>query len=233
MLIPNSDTVNGVFPGKSSFPQHFDPEHPLTFDSTCAGIGEGTRWYDWYTLEEVSAQPGENITLSAPLEHINVHARGGAIFTLQTPRYTTAETKNSSYSLLVTLDDNESASGTVYLDDGVSLEPEDTKLITVSRHILYRMWKSRTLTDMLQFTYKNGCLRSSISGTYAEVGALANITIAGLKEEPQGYWMGYGGRECPKDQLSMEYSGGVMKITGMEGTTSNGAFEHELEMYVK
>jgi alpha-glucosidase len=113
VLIPNVDTVNGVFPG----------------------IGEGTRWYDWYTLEEVSAQPQENKTLSAPLEHINVHARGGTVFILQEPEYTTAEVKNSSYSLLVALDENESAKGTVYLDDGVSLEPASTKLVTVSYNV--------------------------------------------------------------------------------------------------
>lgn len=110
VLIPNVDSVNGVFPG----------------------IGEGTRWYDWYTLQEVSAQPQENTTLSAPLEHINVHARGGTVFILQEPGYTTAETKNNSYSLLITLDDNDSATGTVYLDDGVSLEPQTTKIVTVS-----------------------------------------------------------------------------------------------------
>ena len=70
--------------------------------------------------------------MSAPLEHINVHARGGTVFVLQEPKYTTAETKNSSYSLLVTLDDNDEATGSVYLDDGESLVPETTKVVTVS-----------------------------------------------------------------------------------------------------
>jgi len=57
VLTPNVEIVKGVFPG----------------------IGQGERWYDWYTLQEVQAQPGENVTLSAPLEHINVHVRGGSI----------------------------------------------------------------------------------------------------------------------------------------------------------
>ena len=96
------------------------------------GIGEGTRWYDWYTLQEVHAAPHQNITLSAPIEKINVHARGGTVFVLQTPGYTTEETKNSPYSLLVTLDVNGGAKGSVYLDDGVSLHPAETKIVTVS-----------------------------------------------------------------------------------------------------
>ena len=109
VLEPNVETVNGVFPG----------------------IGEGTRWYDWYTLEEVQASAGENKTLDAPLEHINVHVRGGSILALQQPQYTTAETRNTSYSLLVALDDDNSATGSVYLDDGVSLEPSATRLVQV------------------------------------------------------------------------------------------------------
>lgn len=113
MLIPNVDEVRGVFPG----------------------IGEGTRWYDWYSLQEVQAQPQENVTLSAPIEHINVHVRGGTIFILQDPAYTTEETRTNPYSLLVTLDDSGSAIGSLYLDDGVSLEPDATKTVTVSNSI--------------------------------------------------------------------------------------------------
>lgn len=109
VLVPNVETVNGVFPG----------------------IGEGTRWYDWYTLAEVQASPGENKTLDAPLEHINVHVRGGSILALQQPQYTTAETRDTPYSLLIALDDDSSAAGSVYLDDGVSLEPDATRLVQV------------------------------------------------------------------------------------------------------
>ena len=175
-----------------------------------AGIGEGTRWYDWYTLKEVSAKPQENVTLSAPLEHINVHARGGAIFTLQTPAYTTEETKNNPYSLLVVLDDNESATGMVYLDDGVSLVPNATKIV--------------------QYTYSNGCLRSSIEGPYQESAALANITIIGMKSEPSSCCIAYAGSQCQGGQVDTQYSNGVLRITGMEQSTQGGAFAEALEL---
>lgn len=49
VLAPNVETVQGVFPG----------------------IGEGTRWYDWYTLAEVQAKPQENVTMDAPLEQVD------------------------------------------------------------------------------------------------------------------------------------------------------------------
>ena len=127
VLFPNVETVSGVFPG----------------------IGEGTRWYDWYTLAEVAAQPQQNVTLDAPLEHINVHVRGGSILALQQPKYTTTETRNTSYSILVALDDNNEASGTLYLDDGESLSPPATRLVTVSSlHNLIALslsWKAKVL----------------------------------------------------------------------------------------
>lgn len=61
-----------------------------------------------------------------------VHARGGTVFVLQEPEYTTAETKATPYSLVVFLDANNAAQGSVYIDDGVSLHPDATKLVTVS-----------------------------------------------------------------------------------------------------
>lgn len=110
VLVPNVETVQGVFPG----------------------VGLGERWYDWYTLTEVDAEPGENVTLQAPLEHINVHVRGGAVLVLQEPKLTTAETRKTPYSLLVALDSNSAASGDLYLDDGESLQPNATRLVQVS-----------------------------------------------------------------------------------------------------
>ncbi|KAL1871929.1 hypothetical protein Daus18300_004565 [Diaporthe australafricana] len=57
VLEPLATTVKGVFPG----------------------VKDGTRWYDWYTLDEVDATPGENKTLDAPLVHQPIHIRGGYI----------------------------------------------------------------------------------------------------------------------------------------------------------
>lgn len=96
------------------------------------GIGDGTRWYDWYTLQEVKGvNPSENVTMAAPLEHINVHIRGGSIIPMQQPAYTTAQNRANPYSLLVALDNDENATGSLYLDDGKSIEPDTTKQVNV------------------------------------------------------------------------------------------------------
>ncbi|KPM37284.1 Alpha-glucosidase [Neonectria ditissima] len=188
VLTPNSKTVRGVFPG----------------------IGQGTRWYDWYTLDEVHIKPQENITLDAPLEHINLHVRGGTVLTLQKPGNTTAATRRNAFSLLITLDDNQYAEGNVYLDDGVSLEPEATMIVS--------------------YTFNKGVLRAETNGTYQVSTPLDKITIAGLRKEPKGVEFRYN-HKLIKDPLPvLEYINSTAYITGLDQYTARGAFEHGFQL---
>jgi alpha-glucosidase len=110
VLEPQVTTVKGVFPG----------------------VAAGTIWYDWYTLKKMDVAPQENKTLQAPLEHINVHVRGGSILPLQQPGYTTTESRLNPFGLVVALDGDGYAEGSLYLDDGYSLVPNATKVVEVS-----------------------------------------------------------------------------------------------------
>ena len=103
------------------------------------GVGAGTIWYDWYTLEKVAAAPGENKTIKAPLVHLPVYVRGGSIIPIQRAGNTTATSRKMPWSLLVALDSNSEAEGSLYLDDGVSLNPSATKKVEVclTRHEAY------------------------------------------------------------------------------------------------
>ncbi|EME46003.1 glycoside hydrolase family 31 protein [Dothistroma septosporum NZE10] len=188
VLVPNVNTVSGVFPG----------------------IGEGTRWYDWYSLQEVDAKPQQNVTMDAPLEHINVHVRGGAILPLQTPGYTTAETRNGSFSLLVTLDDNEAATGSLYLDDGFSVEPEETKLVN--------------------FRYANHTLTSHLEGKYCSSAPLGNVTIAGVAGHLTGISLTIGGQPCEVGRVVVEPGESVLRFSGLEEFSRNGAWEGQMTM---
>ncbi|CCT70700.1 probable Alpha-glucosidase precursor (Maltase) [Fusarium fujikuroi IMI 58289] len=191
VLTPNSKTVRGVFPG----------------------IGEGTRWFDWYTLNEVHAKPQENVTLDAPLEHINLHIRGGTIFTLQKPGNTTAATRRNPFSLLLALDDNEYAEGSVYLDDGVSLKPKAIKTVA--------------------YTFRKGILRAEITGDYKVSPPLVNITVAGLRKAPKG--VEFHSEEVNEEDSSpkLEYSNGTACVTGLERFIQNGAFSYDFQVTFK
>lgn len=188
VLLPNVSTVQGVFPG----------------------VADGEIWYDWYTLQALDVQPGENITLAAPLTHINVHIRGGSILPLQIPGNTTETTKNNPYELLIALDKNGEATGSLYLDDGYSLVPNATKLV--------------------QFSYSAGTLKTSVNGTYSAAPPLSNVTIAGVTSLPKGMNLNVGGQPCEIGTVQLVHGANVLYASRFETFTSAGAWEGEMEM---
>ena len=79
------------------------------------------RWYDFFSKEITSESGAESKTLATPLESIQVHVRGGVIVPMQEPSLTTAASRLNPYQLLVALDSSGMANGSLYLDDGISL----------------------------------------------------------------------------------------------------------------
>lgn len=79
------------------------------------------RWYDYYTEEDIGFR-GQLQNLSAPLDHINLHIRGGYILPWQRPANTTAYSRKNAMGLTVALDDALFAEGRLYWDDGVRID---------------------------------------------------------------------------------------------------------------
>ncbi|KAK0353781.1 hypothetical protein LTR91_013058 [Friedmanniomyces endolithicus] len=166
------------------------------------GIAQGEVWYDWYTQQAVVAQPGENVTIPAPLGHIPVFIRGGYVLPQQEPLYTTAESRNSSWSLLVALSKDGAASGQVYVDDGASLVPSATLLVDL--------------------TASNGSLWASARGTYEDTNALANVTVMGVATKPSTVTLN--GQTVSN---GVSYNGSVLSVKGLEAATSKGAWAQD------
>jgi alpha-glucosidase (family GH31 glycosyl hydrolase) len=78
------------------------------------------RWFSYYDGAEVSAR-GATATLSAPLDFIPLHVQGGYILPTQQPANSTMWSRTKPMGLIVALDDSQSASGTLFWDDGESL----------------------------------------------------------------------------------------------------------------
>ncbi|EIM91809.1 uncharacterized protein STEHIDRAFT_151169 [Stereum hirsutum FP-91666 SS1] len=143
---PNVSTVDAVFPGRGT-----------------------ETWRDWYTHEAVNATSSGTTTLSAPLGYIPVHIRSGAAILLHSqPGYTTNETLQSPYSLLVTLSSDGSASGSAYIDDGITMPTENS---TVS---------NRTLT----FSVNGGSLSIASQGDWQVSQKLDILTVLGVASQP-------------------------------------------------
>ncbi|KAI0714693.1 glycosyl hydrolases family 31-domain-containing protein [Earliella scabrosa] len=140
VFTPNATTVEGVFPGRGR-----------------------VVWRDWYTHEVVNASaPGGRATLAAPLGHIPVHVRDGAAILLHAqPAYTTTETRAGPYALLVTLDAQGRASGSAYVDDGESVPP--------------------TPSSMLTFVARGGSLSIHHVGNFKVEQKLETVTVLGVR----------------------------------------------------
>ncbi|KAE8397719.1 glycosyl hydrolases family 31-domain-containing protein [Aspergillus pseudonomiae] len=141
VLEPGATSVNGVLPG----------------------LIEGSeKWYDWYNQTAVPVPSQANTTFNAPLGHIPVFVRGGSVLPLQQPALTTRDARQSPWDVLVALDRDGKATGDLYLDDGVSVQPD------------------ATLTA--EFTVGGRKLEAAIGqGGWVDGNSLRNITILGVE----------------------------------------------------
>jgi alpha-glucosidase len=150
VLSPGVTTVQGQFPGRGD-----------------------VLWRDWYTHEVVTPDSTGQATLSAPLGHINVHVRDGTALLLHSqPGYTTFETLQSPYSLLVMLDRAGTANGSAYMDDGISFPPGPSRTVAFSA--------GRTHGNKGE----GGTLMISGRGPFAISQKVQQISIVGVPTQP-------------------------------------------------
>ncbi|KAI1492924.1 glycoside hydrolase family 31 protein [Biscogniauxia mediterranea] len=184
-------------------------EGATTVDGVFPGAGTGAVvWYDWYNQTAVAAggvAPAQNVTIDAPLGHIPLYVRGGHVLPMQEPRLTTAEARATPWSLLVALDRTGEAQGALYLDDGESVEPEE------------RTW--------VDFTVSESALRATPSGSFVDTNALGNVTVMGVSGEISKVQLG--GEELAPGNWNLDAARGVLKVTGLDGLTQDGAWSEE------
>ncbi|KAH9514808.1 hypothetical protein Btru_023694 [Bulinus truncatus] len=77
------------------------------------------RWFDYTTGERIHSE-GQHVILPTPLEKFNLHIRGGHIVPWQTPAATTEDSRKNDLGLLVALGPDNTASGELFWDDGLS-----------------------------------------------------------------------------------------------------------------
>lgn len=75
------------------------------------------RFYDYYTYKEVEVK-GETTSVECNENCIIINTVGGTIIPMQTPNTTTYASRQNPIQLLASLDNNYTANGTLFLDDG-------------------------------------------------------------------------------------------------------------------
>ncbi|CUM67385.1 uncharacterized protein PRCAT00005079001 [Priceomyces carsonii] len=175
VLEPGVDKVKGTFPG--------------------ASVSEV--YYDWYTYEEANFTAGKNESINAPLGHIPFHIRGGNVIPTQEPAYTTTESRKNPFSLIVALDIEGKAKGSVYIDDGES---------QVVKSSLY-----------VEFSAANGSLHSVGHGDYKSKQSLSNITVLGVAKRPSKVTF-------QNKKVNFTYENKTLIVNDLEEFTTTGAF---------
>jgi alpha-glucosidase len=123
-------------------------------------------FYDYYTGESVRGDGATKSLTDIAFDTIPLYIRGGNIIPLRmSSANTTTELRKENFNVLVALDSEKAATGSLYLDDGVSLVQEATSDIT--------------------FEFKQGVFL--IDGTFdydAGVG-VETVTVWGLGSKPK------------------------------------------------
>ncbi|XPS79851.1 Alpha-glucosidase [Ascochyta lentis] len=186
VLEPQVSTVNGVFPG----------------------LVDGESWYDWYTGEKIQAEAGVNTTISAPLGHIPVYIRGGAVLPTQEPGYTTTDSRKNPWGLIVALSEDGSATGSLYVDDGESIEQESTLEVA--------------------FAVQDGQLKADVQGEFKDTNALGNVTILGVSSTPTQVQLN--GEAIDSSKFAYNATASTLKVSGLNDLTSGGAWQGSLTL---
>lgn len=102
--------------------------------TSVTGYFPAGRWYplfdsDTYGTIECTGTSGSYITLPTPLVSTNAHVRGGTILPMQEAAMTTTAARRTPFTILIALDLEYSASGRLFLDDGVQRDIDNYLLI--------------------------------------------------------------------------------------------------------
>ncbi|KAK3570325.1 hypothetical protein QTP86_017161 [Hemibagrus guttatus] len=85
------------------------------------GYIPNARWYDYHTAKLVNVR-GKFLTMPTPLNHINLHVRGGFILPWQKPENNTKYSRKNPLGLIAALDDDGTAAGSLFWDDGEGID---------------------------------------------------------------------------------------------------------------
>ena len=90
--------------------------------TSVTGYFPAGNWFDFYNDTQISLTKGSDISLYAPVTFVPIYVLGGSIFARSSsPQLTTHDTRLSPFNLTVAFDQNFGASGSLYVDDGKSI----------------------------------------------------------------------------------------------------------------
>ncbi|GLH03610.1 uncharacterized protein GBIM_09481 [Gryllus bimaculatus] len=107
-------------------------------------------WYNLHTLGPVTAKQQSWHDITAPLDTIPLFYRGGHIIPLQSPNMTTTASRKNPVELIVAKDEDGKATGSLYWDDGDSVNTYEDKKYS---HVTFTLNESRLRGTVVWWGY--------------------------------------------------------------------------------
>lgn len=154
------------------------------------------------------------LTLDAPLGTIPVHIRGGSILPMQSYHLTTDKVKSSPLKLIVALNDPEAsrqtAAGQFYMDSGDSIlvNGEDSMLVSL---------ESIAKRESGEVSIVESIIKSDKRILIEEVLVLGLDCKGGISVVSSR------GSQVSRSQVEHSKEKGLIRVTGLESTLSNGS----------
>lgn len=160
-------------------------------------------WYDYYTEEKVPESSIGHTKIYTPLDKINLHIRGGNILPTQegdTPPLNTRESRKQPFGLIVALDENKSADGSLFWDDGESIDTITNGQYSLLRYefSINELKQSASLRDVVE-------LKTAVLNT---------IRILGFDQEPKSVELDQ--TILPKDKYRYDNASKVLGFTELQ-----------------
>ncbi|CAH2242557.1 jg8129 [Pararge aegeria aegeria] len=159
------------------------------------GKESGTLWYDVDSYHAVAANGW--INLDVTITKIPVYQRGGTIVPRkERVRRASSLMANDPYTLVVALDSNNTAHGTVYIDDGETFDYKSNKYI-------YGSFDYQPAAIAYKFINKDA--------NYPTRSWVERIVIAGIKNAPKAAKLVQGGKQTPL-QMTLHRGNDVLVV---------------------
>ncbi|XP_023562027.1 sucrase-isomaltase, intestinal [Octodon degus] len=118
---------------------------------TVEGYVPNARWFDYHTGQDIGVR-GASHEFSAPFDKINLHIRGGYILPCQEPNRTTFYSRTNYMKLIVAADDDQMAQGSLFWDDGDSIDTYEKDLYLL---VQFNLNKTTLTSTVLKSGYIN------------------------------------------------------------------------------
>ncbi|XP_047731217.1 sucrase-isomaltase, intestinal [Prionailurus viverrinus] len=121
------------------------------YRDTVAGYVPDARWFDYHTGQDIGVR-GKFNEFEAPLYKINLHVRGGHILPCQEPGLNTFYSRQNYMKLIVAADANQMAQGSLFWDDGESIDTYERDLYFL---VQFNLNKNTLTSTILKNGYIN------------------------------------------------------------------------------